>query len=157
VTGIPISAGVYQLVVYARSTVTGTFNNAVALNITVNATNSNPAMFIDQPPNGVVIGASLTISGWSIDRGAPTGTGVNTIHVWALPTSGAPGVLLGVATYGIPRPDIGALFGAQFTNSGYSLTANTSGLAPGPYYIVVFSYSTVTNSFSFARFIVGQK
>jgi probable HAF family extracellular repeat protein len=157
VAGTPLPVGAAQLVVFARSTLTGTFNHAVSVAITVNATSSNPAMFIDQPANGAVIGASLSVSGWSIDRGAPAGTGVNAIHVWALPTSGAPGTFLGVATYGLPRPDIGSLFGAPFTNSGYALTADTSALPPNRYYIVVFSYSTVTNSFSFAAAVVGTK
>jgi uncharacterized repeat protein (TIGR03803 family) len=157
VSGTPLPAGAAQLVVYARSSVSGTFNNAVVVNVTVNATNSNPAMFIDEPANGVVIGNSLTVSGWSIDRGAPAGTGVSAIHAWALPTSGAPGAFLGVASYGLPRPDVGSVFGGQFTNSGYTLIADASGLAPGPYYIVVFSYSTVSNSFSFARFVTGVK
>jgi hypothetical protein len=60
---------------------------------------------------------------------------------------------LGEATYGIARPDIGSLFGARFANSGYSLTVDTSALPPNQYYLVVFSRSTVTGAFSFARFV----
>jgi hypothetical protein len=151
VPGGTLPPGSYQLVVYARSTVTGTFNDAVSVAMTVGSTNSNPVMFVDQPAAGATLtSGTLTVSGWAIDRGAPSGTGVSQIHVWALPTNGAAGTLLGPAAYGVSRPDVGAAFGSQFTNSGYTLTANVSSLH-GSYNIVVFGYSTVTNGFTFAR------
>jgi uncharacterized repeat protein (TIGR03803 family) len=157
VSGMSLPVGNAQVAVYARSTLTQSFNAVATVNVIVNPTNSNPAMFIDEPANGSTIGASLTVSGWSIDLGAATGTGVNQIHVWALPTSGAPGAFLGEAAYGIARPDVGSVFGTQFTSSGYTLTVNTAALPPNQYYIVVFSRSTVTGTFSFARFVTATK
>jgi hypothetical protein len=151
VTAGAVPPDTYLLVVYARSTVTGTFNKYVALNITVSATVSNPALFVDRPAPGSTIGGVITISGWALDRGAASGPGVNDIHIWALPTSGAPGTLLGAGAYGLSRPDVGALFGAQFTNSGYTLTVDIGSVPPGSYNIVVFARSTVTGTFSFAR------
>jgi hypothetical protein len=58
---------------------------------------------------------------------------------------------VGVAAYGTPRPDLGAIFGARFANSGYVLTA--SGLGPGPYQLQVFALSAVTGSFSIVQVV----
>lgn len=108
----------------------------------------NPTMSNDAPGNGAVVASSFTIAGWAADLGAPGGTGVDSIHVWAYPNpgSGAAAVLLGIAAYGGVRPDVGQAFGTRFTNSGYSLTIN--GLAPATYQVVVFAHSTVTGTFS---------
>jgi uncharacterized repeat protein (TIGR03803 family) len=152
-----LAAGSYQLVVYARSTVTGTFNDAVAIAVTVLESSSNPMLYVDTPAPGATIGGMAAISGWALDLGASSGTGVTAIHVWALPTSGAPGTFLGAATYSLPRPDVGAIFGARFTDVGYSLMADVSALAPGSYNLVVFGFSTVTNGFTFARAVPVTK
>jgi hypothetical protein len=143
VNGVP--AGVYQINVYAHSTVTGTFS----ILRTVVVTLAEPAlMAIDQPGYGASLGQPFTISGWAIDRSAPTGTGVDTLHVWAYPNpgSGASPVFAGIATYGAARGDVGAIFGSRFTSSGYSL--QVSGLAPGPYLLVIYARSTATGTFN---------
>jgi hypothetical protein len=82
------------------------------------------------------------------------GTGVDAIHVWAYPDpgSGVPPVFVGTPTYGGPRGDVGAAFGdARFTASGYSLSVNT--LASGTYDLVVYTHSTVTNTFNNYRVV----
>ena len=43
------------------------------------------------------------------------------------------------------RGDVGAIFGSQFSPSGYELSAP---LAPGTYLFAVAGHSTVTNSFA---------
>jgi hypothetical protein len=77
-------------------------------------------MSIDVPSNNAVItaGATFKIDGWAINRAAATGTGVDAIHVYIAPAGGVP-TFVGVATYGNARSDIGALYGSQFTNSGF--------------------------------------
>jgi YD repeat-containing protein len=139
-----LTPGVYQLLVQARSTVTGTINQSRVVTLTVYA---NPTGWLDTPANGTTINQTFTVGGWAIDLAAASGTGVSTIHVWAHPTSGAPSIFLGVPTYGGARPDVGAYYGSQFTNSGYGLTAS---LAPGGYQIVAYAWSTVTQSFNSA-------
>jgi IgA peptidase M64 len=148
-----LAPGNYQIVVFARSTVTATFSSAVVA-VTVLATATDPLMMIDVPLAGSIVAGTIEIAGWVFDRGAAAGTGVSTLHVWALPASGAAGTFLGVATYGLARPDVGALFGPRFTNVGFSLLVDVAGLAPGPYTVTVFALSTVTNTFSIAR-VVG--
>ena len=145
VRGLP--PGSYTLQAYARSTVTGTFNqNQGVPNVTLQA---NPALAIDIPTNGSSVLQPFAIGGWAADFAAGVGTGISDIHVWGFPTDGGSPVMFGAATYGAARPDVGAIFGAQFTNSGYGLSVN--GVTPGTYVVNVYGRSTVTNDFSIVR------
>jgi hypothetical protein len=116
--------------------------------VTVTIETSSPTMALDAPAHGSTVGPTFTVSGWAVDRGAPSGTGVDTVHVWAFPQSGSP-MFLGVASYGGSRPDVGALFGSQFTSSAFSVTA--SDLSPGAYTVVAYAHSTVTGTFNQSR------
>ena len=144
VTASGIAPGSYQVNAYGHSTVTGAFSMTAITNVTVSAPQSQPALFMDGPPVNGTVGQTVTVAGWAIDRGAPTGTGVDTVHVYAYPSSGG-AQFLGVATYGIARSDIGAVFGSQFTNSGYRLSVSVT---PGVYMFVAFAHSTVANAFN---------
>jgi hypothetical protein len=85
------------------------------------------------------------VAGWAIEVGAATGTGVDAVHVWAYPSSGGAPLLVGVASYGAARPDVGAIFGSRYTPSGFDVTGS---LPAGTYTIVAFAHSTTTNSFA---------
>ena len=143
-----LTAGRYSLAVFSHSTATGTFNHLLTRLVTVEA---GPRLSIDAPANGSRVGQALIIGGWALDTNAPSGSGMDAVHVWAYPNpgSGAPPIFLGAASYGGVRADVGAYFGAQFTNSGYNLTS--SGLAPGVYQINVFGHSTVTGTFNIVQ------
>jgi hypothetical protein len=116
--------------------------------------NISPAMSIDVPSPGATVTQPFALAGWAIDRAAApgSGTGVNTLHVWAYPAGGAPPVFAGVASYGDYRPDVGAAYGAQFTYSGFAVSV--SGLALGQYTFAVFPYSTVGSNFTAPKLIV---
>jgi glucose/arabinose dehydrogenase len=113
----------------------------------------NLRMAIDLPSDGESFAASqpFAVEGWALDMAAPSGTGVDAIHVWAYPNpgSGMPPVFLGEAGYGRARPDVGAVFGGRFALSGYGLVV--AGLGPGSYQVVAFAYSAVTGTFTNAR------
>src|SRR5439155_426231 len=120
----------------------------------------NPAMNIEGPSAGNVP-QTFSVAGWAIDHGASAGTGVDTVHVYAYPSSaagiltGAPAIDLGLATYGVSRPDIGAYFGSsQFNNSGYSL--QISSLSPGYYWLFVSAHSTISGAIQTAYSLVQQ-
>ncbi len=66
-----------------------------------------------------------------MDQGAPSGPGVDVIHVYAVSNAGAgPAQCVGAGVYGGGRPDVAAYLGhSQFTPSGYGLSV--VGLAGG--------------------------
>ena len=112
-----------------------------------------PMVAIDTPPPEASVGATFYIGGWAADLRATDGPGVDAVHVWAYPNpgSGTPPIFLGAGSYGVSRPDVGAAFGAQFTDSGYNIVVGP--LAPGTYDVVVFSHSTVTGTFAMNRVV----
>jgi hypothetical protein len=134
-----MAAGVYQLVVSAHSTVTGTFNQARTATVVIRG----PLVALDGPTQNAQVKAPFVISGWAGDSGAASGTGVDAVHVWAYPNpgSGAAPLFIGAATYGQARPDVAQALGAsRFTNVGYSMTGLN--LKPGPYLLVAFAHMT---------------
>ena len=140
-----LPGGTYTIVAYLHSTVSGSFNLHRAIRITI----ADPLMSIDTPtPNSNVSHTGFMIGGWALDRGAVSGTGVDTLHMWAWPTNGGAPIWAGVATYGGVRPDLGAILGSQFTNCGFNALVV---LPPGQYDLAVYSHSSVTNSFSAGR------
>ena len=138
-----LPAGSYTLVVYARQASTGTFAAQRTVNVTVTA--PRPIIVIDVPRPMTTSGTSVRVAGWAIEHGAAIGTGVDAVHVWAYPTSGGSARLVGVASYGHARPDVGGIFGARYAPSGFDVTGS---LPPGNYDIVVFAHSTTTNTFN---------
>jgi hypothetical protein len=113
---------------------------------------SDVQMAIDLPAPGDVPGSFL-VAGWAIDRGAPVGTGIDTLHVWAYPNpgSGTPPIFLGAVRLGGVRPDVGAYYGQRFADSAYHLAV--TGLPPGSYDLAVFPHSTVTDQFEAAAVV----
>jgi hypothetical protein len=87
--------------------------------------------------------------GWAIDAFSPAGTGIDAIHVWGIPISNpGPAVFLGATTTFVDRPDVGAIFGARFTQSGYGIIASLP--AAGAWDIYVFARSFGTGQFDAA-------
>jgi glucose/arabinose dehydrogenase len=140
--------GQYQLAVYAHSAVSGVFDNVSTITVDVR---SSVQMFVDIPTAGSVLTRPFQVSGWALDQSAVSDTGVDAIHIWAFPTTGRAPVFVGAAAYGGSRPDVGAAFGTQFTNSAFNVSV--SGLSPGVYDLVVYARSSVTGSFSDARVV----
>jgi hypothetical protein len=110
-----------------------------------------PRVQIDTPAAGeaVASGRRFVIAGWALDLDAGEGTGIPTLHAWAYPADGAAPIFLGAATTGGRRPDVAAVFGSQFLDSGYGLLA--SGLPAGDYTVAVFAWSAATRDWLPAR------
>ncbi len=184
-----LPAGTYQIVVYARSSVSGSFtdSNPIPVIITAGAAaapaapapaaaapvpaapapapaaaapaptapqpaartaTSEPQVTVDTPRNGETVAQPFAVTGLAYHVGAPAGTGVDQVHVYAFPTSGASPFFIGSPPYGTPRPDAAAI-GAQYVNSGFNQPV--SGLPPGSYLIVVYAHSTITGGFSHSQ------
>jgi hypothetical protein len=124
--------------------------------IIINAKGSNrlgPQVMIDLPTPSVAADAAqpLVLAGWAIDTDAEAGTGVDTVHVWAYPAGGGAPLFVGAAGYGGPRPDVAAIFGERFRDSGYGILVY--GLPPGSYDLAVFASSTVSRDFVPAKLV----
>jgi hypothetical protein len=139
-----LSPGTYTLVLYPRSIVSNDFVSPVVSQVTVATPVSRPALSIDTPAAGAVVGETFDIAGWAIDLSSWTGTGIDTLHAYAYPESGGTPQFLGAAAYGIARPDVGNIFGSRFTPSGFRFTAK---LEPGRYLLVVYPHSAVSGTF----------
>jgi hypothetical protein len=141
-----LTPGVYEIVAFAHSTVSGTF--AAQRSVVVQVT-ANPLMWVDTPANGQVVGTSFLVGGWAADLAAASGAGVDAVHVWAYPASGAGPKFLGAAVLNGSRPDVAALFGPNTQRSGFGLI--TAALPPGTYDVAVYMHSSVTGTFSNAQ------
>ena len=144
----------YDLVFVRR--VDGRAVSRQEVRIVINPKGSNrigPQVVIDLPSAEATADASqpLVLAGWAIDTDADTGTGVNTLHVWAYPTDGGAPVFVGAAGYGGRRPDVAAIYGDRFRDSGYGILVY--GLPPGSYDLAVFASSTVTGNFVPAKLV----
>jgi hypothetical protein len=139
--------GQYTISSYAHSTLSGGWQvRSSAITVV-----SEPLLAVDSPASGSTVAQPFLIGGWSIDSAAASGTGVDGVHVWAYPNpgSGQAPIFAGVAQYGGSRPDVGAIYGGRYTNSGYNLIVK--GLRPGPYQFSIFSHSTATGTFNIVR------
>jgi hypothetical protein len=144
----PATTTTYYFVVQAYNAY-GRSTNSAQVSTTVTATApSRGVMVVDRPGAGSILPSDLFLSGWSIDLASTSGTGVDAVHVYAYPNpgSGAAPVFLGVASYGGSRPDVGAAYGARYTNSGFSLPV--ANLAPGTYDLTFYGRSTVSGTFT---------
>ena len=104
-----------------------------------------PQVVIDTPTSQADVGQPFVLGGWAADLSAAEGTGITTLHAWAYPLSGGAPVFVGAVTYGGARPDVAAVHGDQFRDSGYGLVVQ--GLTPGNYDLAVFAWSTETADF----------
>jgi hypothetical protein len=143
-----LPAGRYTLVASAYDNLTGTF--AVARQVPIDVLPS--AHLVIDAPSGGVVPSSFTLSGWAVDLADALGAGIDAVHVWVYPASGGAPVFLGAAAGGLPRPDVGAVFGPRFAASGFSLAVST--LPPGAWRLVAFGHSSVTGSFDAQQQVV---
>jgi len=103
-------------------------------------------VFVDVPRAGSTQPSSFIIGGWMLDFAATRDNGVSGMHVWAYSNAGLPSIFVGEITRGA-RPDVGAAFGKQFTQSGYSILVRN--LPPGSYTMVLTPWSTVLGGFDY--------
>jgi hypothetical protein len=107
---------------------------------------SQPYMSLDVPSQGQPVSGNFAVSGWALDLGATSGTGVDTVHVWAQSVSTGEWIWLGAANMGVSRPDVAAVFqSSRFATAGFGMSAS---LAPGTYDVNVFAHSLVSNTFN---------
>ena len=100
---------------------------------------AGPHVVIGAPTAQQAVAQPFLLAGWAADLDARAGTGIGPLHVWAYPLPGGAAQFLGQATRGGARPDVAAVYGSQFRDSGYGLVVRT--LPPGNYDVAVFAWS----------------
>jgi hypothetical protein len=100
---------------------------------------------IDTPRSQQDLAQPFALSGWAADLDAAAGTGIDALHVCAYPLAGGAPIFLGPATYGFIRPDVAAVHGARYHDSGFGLLIQ--GLVPGHYDLAVVAWSAVSGGF----------
>ena len=101
---------------------------------------------IDSPRVQQDVAQPFNVVGWAADLDAAAGTGIDTLHAWAYPLAGGPPVFLGVPAYGGVRPDVAAVHGDQFRDTGFGFVVQ--GLPHGNYDVAVFPWSAVSGAFA---------
>jgi hypothetical protein len=106
---------------------------------------------LDTPSPGTTVapGEVILISGWAID---PAGDGPGIEEVWiylgAAPEDG--GLPLGMATYGVARPDVAGVFGRpDWIDAGFEFVWFVAGLDPGVYPLLVVAHATAEDRWSY--------
>jgi len=96
-------------------------------------------MSIDAPAEGQSVRPPFVLTGWASDLAAAD-NGIDLVHAYAYPATGAPPIFVGAAPVNVARPDVGAFYGAAHVGSGYGMFVR--GLSPGAYMLVVFAHSS---------------
>lgn len=100
---------------------------------------------VDSPAAGSSVAQPFDVSGWALDRRAETSSGIDYVEIWARLRDGSSSARLIGRAVAVNRPDVAALFGAQFAHAGYTLSVR--GLAAGSHEITVFAHSATTHAF----------
>ena len=74
-----------------------------------------PHMSIENP-RGEMVSVPFTVSGWAVDLAAAEGSGIDVVQIL---DEGCEGAVIGIAEYGLGRPDIGRRYSEQFQYSGW--------------------------------------
>jgi glucose/arabinose dehydrogenase len=137
-----LASGDWLIAVYGWVNVSANFTVVNSVLVTVEAAG---LLAVDAPVAFSEVGSTFLLGGWAIDLGASSGTGVDTIHVWAFAADGSvPPRFVGVPQF-VERPDVGAYFGQQFRFAGYNMLVST--LGPGTWDLYIFAHSVVSNAF----------
>ena len=133
--------GDYLFAVYAMVHTTGSFDIVKTVNVRIV---SSMLLAIDSPAANSTVDRSFVVGGWVFDGAAVSGNGIDALHVWARSPSGS-FQFVGSATGFGDRPDVGAAFGAQYTQSGYTVTATLP--SPGSWFVLVYARNALTGQF----------
>jgi len=146
-----VAPGTYSIYAVASDALNYTAQMSTGpVKVTTFTPTSKPFIDMDTPRANQVVTSAFEVGGWALDQAAASGTGVDAIQFYIFPNAGAdPGVFIGAGKVGISRPDVAAIFGSQFINSGFHYTI--TGMSPGQFVLGVYAHSTVTNSFSIVK------
>jgi len=136
-----LAPGDYLIAVYGLVHTTGRFDLVRSVNVRLV---SSVLLAIDTPAANSTVDRTFLVGGWVFDGASVSGNGIDALHVWAFGPGGAV-QFLGSASGFHDRADVGAAFGAQYTHSGYTITATVP--SPGSWLVVVYARNASTGQF----------
>jgi len=138
-----LTNGQHILYVYAYNVDIGWKYTTVKINVANNVpANQKILIGMNYPKNDYTVSETIKLWGWAVENSATVDTGITKIHVYDGPYRGSSENFLGVATYGLSRPDVATYFGKEnYTNSGYSLDIDTTKLTNGQHILYVYAYN----------------
>jgi glucose/arabinose dehydrogenase len=101
---------------------------------------------LEIPQNGALLRQPFVVSGWALDPDATGGTGIDQLQVWAYPFAGGTPIFAGMVVSGASRPDVAAVYGAQFETSGFGHLVTR--VPPGRYYLLAIGRVIATGSYT---------
>jgi len=133
-----IAPGVHTLDLRAHNTVTGATTSYVR-GLKVLKVPTAPSGYIDGPKENATVKGAVTVTGFAVDTGAASGTGVDRVQIFV------DGVYRADAAYGRVRSDIAGAYGTRFGPSGFDYRLDLSGLTPGSHAIEVRARSSLSH------------
>jgi hypothetical protein len=127
------------------------FESTFADGVFVAAPSAQSRMEIGVPAPGATVPPVFNIGGWAAMAGATADSGVDAIHAWLLPLSGGAAIFGGATTTGVFRPDVAALLGGNFANSGFNLSVGA--VPAGSYDLVVYAHSSISGTWACRRIV----
>ena len=118
-----LSSGPHTLEAHAHSSLNGqvtTYPRTIVV-----AAGSEPFGAVDVPDDGATVSSLTEVRGWALDARAHDGTGIDRVQVFL------DGALIADAQYGLARPDVAGVYGAQFADAGWSTRLDPAGLSLG--------------------------
>jgi hypothetical protein len=132
------SVGPHTLQAQVHSTVTG--DEATYSTPIVVQQGTYPRGSLDVPASGQAVSGTISVAGWSVDLAAHDGTGVDRVQIYL---DGTP---VASADLGQSHPEIGAAYGANFVDSGWTGQIALSQVSPGPHTLAARARSRLTGA-----------
>jgi hypothetical protein len=131
-----LSSGTHTVTVSATDT--DATPDTGAANVSVIITAVPPSVHVDLPAAGSVLSGSALVAGWAVDNASAVGTAIGSVQVLV---DGRP---VGIATYGVNRPDVCAAYPGRpgCPNVGFTYQWNTAGFTPGAHTVTVSATDT---------------
>lgn len=111
---------------------------------------------VDTLPDGAAVQGPVPIAGWAIDRAAPSGTGIDHVHLYLDGPAGQ-GTFLGEAEYLVERPDVAAALGdPRYRTAGFRYEWDAAALPAGQHTLFIYAHSLVADWSFITRAITVQ-
>ncbi len=98
---------------------------------------------LDAPADGAEVTPQQRLSGWAVDRAAPSGSGIQAVRVaFDVVLDRASDRLFTPLPTGLARPDVASAFGnPRFATAGFAQDWAAFSLAPGPHQLILQAHS----------------